>query len=227
MIFSCTDRRPVRLVSCAVLGLSALAAGGAAAEDHALAAKAGLLGLGLEYSHSIGDRWAVRLGWNGSQLGFDAEESGIDYDFDFVWDSVTVGADFHPTGGPLRLFAGLLRNDNRLEAQGLVADAITIGGTTYDADDVGTLTGRVTFDDSAMFFGVGWDWSRRTRRVGVSFDLGVLNQGKPAVSLMASGPIASLPEFAADIAAEEAELTDAIDGLELLPFATLGIVFRF
>ncbi|HEX6994105.1 MAG TPA: hypothetical protein VF339_08150 [Gammaproteobacteria bacterium] len=228
MIRSCAGPRRGRLVSCAVLATAAFAATVAVAEDHALAAKAGLLGLGVEYTHSIGDLWAVRVGWNGSQVGFDAEESGIEYDFDVVWDSFAVGVDLHPTRGPLRLFAGLLRNDNRLEAEALLDDEITVGDTTYAADDVGTLFGRVAFDDSAAFAGVGWDWSRRRARgVGVSFDIGVVSQGSPKVTLRASGPIADVPQFEDDIAAEEAELTDAVDDFDLLPFASIGVVFRF
>lgn len=229
MIRSYASPFAVRLASCAVLAAAAvLAAPVASAEKHALAAKAGLLGLGVEYAHSIGDRLALRIGWNGSQIGFEAEESGIDYDFDLVWDSAAVTLDFHPRRGPMRVFAGLLRNDNRLDAKGLLNDQITIGDTTYDSDDVGTLIGRVGFDDTATFLGVGWDWSRRgSRRIGVSFDVGVLRQGSPVVSLRATGPIAGFPEFADDIAAEEAELADAIEDFELLPFATLGVVFRF
>jgi len=217
-----------RLVWCGLVATAALASEAALAEDHALAARAGLLGLGVEYAHSLGDRWAVRVGWNGSELGFEAEESGIDYDLDLVWDSLAVGVDFHPTGGALRLSAGLLRNDNRVEARGELNDTVTIGGTTYDSDAVGSLFGRVTFDNSAVFAGIGWDWSRRrTRGVGVSLDIGVLSQGSPRVSLRASGPIADVPEFEDDLAAEEAEFEDEIKDLDLLPFATIGVVFRF
>src|SRR5690606_31265051 len=229
MIRSCGRRRRERVVSYAVLATAAaLASEGALAEDHAVGAKAGLLGLGVEYAHSIGDRWAVRVGWNGSELGFGAEESDIDYDFDLVWDSLAVGFDFYPTRGALRLSAGVLRNDNRLEARSVLDDEITIGGTTYAADDVGTLTGLVKFDDRAFFAGIGWDWSRRrTRGVGVSFDIGILSHGSPKVSLRASGPIADIPEFEDDLAAEEAELADEIGDFDLLPFATVGVVFRF
>lgn len=229
MIRSCAGpRRRVRLASCVALATASLAADVAGAEDHALAAKAGLLGLGVEYAYSIGDRLAVRVGWNGSQLGFEAEESDIDYDFDLVWDSLAVGVDFYPTRGPLRVFAGMLRNDNRIEAQGRLNEAVTIGDTTYDADDVGALVGLIEFDDTATFAGIGWDWSRRrTKGLGVSFDIGVVSQGSPRASLRATGPIADVPDFMDDITAEEADLTDEIKDFDLLPFATLGVVFRF
>lgn len=230
MIRSCMiSQRYVRFVSFGLMGgAAALASTAASGEDHALAAKAGLLGLGIEYAHSIGDRWAVRIGWNGSELGFEAEESGIDYDFDFVWDSAAVAVDFHPGGGAMRLSAGLLRNDNRLEARSRIEEQITIGDTGYDAEDVGELTGLVEFDDTASFAGVGWDWTRRrTRGIGVSLDIGILQQGRPRVALEATGPIADLPQFADDVESEEAELADAVEDFDLMPFAAVGIVFRF
>ena len=68
----------------------------ALAEGHAVGLKAGALGLGVEYTYNLNDRVAFRAGLNGSELGFDDEESGIDYEFDFVWDSLSVGVDFHP-----------------------------------------------------------------------------------------------------------------------------------
>jgi len=47
------------------------------------------------------------------------------------------------------------------------------------------------------------------------------------VSLQASGTLLGDPTFAADIAAEEAELRDALDDFDLVPFASVGVAFRF
>jgi hypothetical protein len=199
----------------------------AAAENHAVAARVGALGLGLEYTYSLTEKVGLRLGLNGSELGFGAEESGIEYDFDLVWDSVSVAVDFHPLRNPLRLTGGLLRNDNRLEAVSRSAGNLTVGDTTYTPAEIGTLTGRVAFDDTAPFIGVGWDWSRQKERFGLSFDLGVVRQGTPRVSLRADGAIVGDPAFASDVAAEEIELADSLEDFDLLPFASLGLVFRF
>lgn len=196
-------------------------------EGHSVAAKAGALGLGVEYGYSINERFAVRFGLNGAEYGFDAEESGIDYDFDLVWDSLSIAADFHPGGGPLRLTVGLLRNDNRLEAESRAADSITVGGQIYTPADIGTLYGRVGFDDTAPFAGIGWDWSRKRQRFGVSFDIGVVDQGAPTVSLRATGPIVGDPQFADDIEAERLELEGELDDLDVVPYGSLGFVFRF
>lgn len=203
-----------------------LLAGTALAEGHAVAAKGGLLGLGVEYAFSPTDLVSVRFGLNGSQIGFDAEESGIEYEFDFVWDSISAAVDVHPLRGAWRVTAGVLRSDNRLEAVGQSAGIVDVGGTPYTPDELGRLTGRVEFDDTAPFASVGWDWSKG-KRFGVSLDLGVVQQGTPMVSLVASGPITSQPGFEDDIERERDELQDSLDDFDVLPFASLGLVFRF
>lgn len=208
-------------------GLLALVAVPAAAQDHAIAGKLGALGLGVEYTHNVSERLSVRAGLNGSEIAFDAEESGIEYDFDLDWDSVALGVDFHPLGTPLRVSAGLLLNDNELNAVSRAADDVTVGGRTYTPEEVGTLRGVVEFDDTAPYAGVGWDWSRSRRAFGVSLDLGVVSQGSPVVSLSADGGLAEDPMFEDDIRAEERELQESLDDFDLMPYASLGFVFRF
>ena len=210
-----------------VLGSWLLVSAPAWAQEHAVAAKIGMLGLGAEYSYALSERLAVRAGLNGSSLGYDATESGIDYAFDLEWDSLSVGVDFHPTRGALRLSAGLLRNNNQLRATSRPTDDVTVGDTTYTPEEVGTLSGVVDFDRSvAPFVSVGWDWSRN-KRLGVALDLGVVSQGAPSVALSANGTLLGDPQFAADLQAESAELESSIDSLDMLPFVTLGLVFRF
>jgi hypothetical protein len=206
---------------------SALFADAAFAEDHAVAAKIGAFGLGIEYAYSFNDRIAMRVGLNGGGMGFDAAESGISYDFDVKWDSISAAVDFHPRGKAFRLTAGLLRNDNALDAVSRVDADIAVGGTSYSSAQVGTLSAHTSFRDRAPFAGVGWDWSRSRRLFGVSFDLGVLDQGSPAVSLRADGGLVADPQFEDDLAVEQAELNDSLEDFELIPYATLGFVFRF
>jgi hypothetical protein len=195
------------------------------AEGHAVGLKAGALGLGVEYTYNLNDRVAFRAGLNGSELGFDDEESGIDYDFDFVWDSLSVGVDFHPFASAFRLSAGYLKNDNRLEAESRPSAPVTVGDTTYTPQQVGTLIGRASFDDGLML-GVGWDWSH-DKRFGISLDMGLVDQGDPAVTLRGTGTLLANPAFQDDIRAETAELDDSLSDLDTVPFLSLGFVFRF
>jgi hypothetical protein len=61
----------------------------------------------------------------------------------------------------------------------------------------------------------------------MALDLGVLDQGAPAVSLRGSGTLLGDPAFQQDIAAEEAELRDSLDLPDVVPYLTLGFQFRF
>jgi hypothetical protein len=197
------------------------------AGDNAIGIKAGALGLGVEYTRNLSDRWAIRGGINGSQLGFDGQESGIDYQFDFLWDSLSIGVDLHPFKSPFRLTAGILRNDNGLNGESRPTSNVTIGNTSYSPAQVGVLTSTVGFKQTAPFLGLGWDWSRKRRHFGMSFDMGVLDQGSPRVTLRGSGTLLGDPAFQQDIAREEAQLRDSLSDLDLLPYLTVGFVIRF
>jgi hypothetical protein len=204
-----------------------LPATGAWAEGHAIGVKVGALGLGAEYTYDFTDRVSFRGGVYGSQLGFDAEEAGIDYEFDFVWDSLAAGVDFHPLKSALRLSLGILKNDNGLKATSRPNGNVTIGNTTYTPAEVGTLEAAVRFDDTATFAGVGWDWSRDKRLFGMSFDLGWLDQGRPRATLRGTGTLLGDPAFEQDIAAEERELADSVSDFDAVPYMSLGFLFRF
>jgi hypothetical protein len=210
-----------------LVGLALLPASGSFAAEQAVGLKAGALGLGVEYTRELGERLAVRGGINGSQIGFDGQESGIDYQFDVVWDSLSVAFDFHPTKSPFRLTAGLLRNDNGLNAESRPAGDVTIGATTYTPAEVGVLHGTIDFDGTAPFLGLGWDWSRNKKVFGMSLDLGVLDQGTPHVVLAGTGTLLGDPTFEQDLRDEEAQLRDSLSNLDLLPYLTVGFVFRF
>jgi hypothetical protein len=198
----------------------------AAAENHAIGGRVGLLGVGVEYSYRLNDRITVRGGLNGSGLSFDETESGIAYTFDLDFDSLYAGVDIHPLKGKFRVSVGALQNDNGLSATGLLVQNVTVGDTTYQASDVGSLYGRIGFDSMAPYLGFGWDWLH-DKKVGLALDIGVLSQGSPTVTLGATGPIADNPDFIEDLATERAELQQSLDDLDLYPYAMFGFVVRF
>ena len=200
------------------------AAGGS---QNGVAIKVGALGLGVEYTRSLGERFALRGALYGSQYGFDSEESDIEYAMDLIWDSFSLGIDLHPGTGPFRLSLGYLSNDNRIEAVSTPTEIELIGDTPYTPAQIGTLNGLIRFEDGSAFAGLGWDWSRARSKFGMSFDLGLISQGSPIVELQATGTAANNPAFQADIAAEELEIEEDLEDLDLIPYVTLGFVFRF
>lgn len=210
----------------AALAASMLAPAAVLAEGQSVGLKVGALGLGVEYTYAFTERIAVRGALFGSELGFDVEESGIDYEADVVWDSISAGVDFHPLKSALRLSAGFLKNDNRLELFSQPTGSVTIGDEPYTPAEIGTLRGDVRFDDTSTYFGIGWDWSRDKRVFGMSLDLGVVDQGDASVTLRGTGLLFDDPAFLQDLDAEIADIEDEVD-LDVVPFLTLGFQFRF
>jgi len=210
----------------AALAASMLAPAAVLAEGQSVGLKVGALGLGVEYTYAFTERIAVRGALFGSELGVDVEESGIDYEADVVWDSISAGVDFHPLKSALRLSAGFLKNDNRLELFSQPTGSVTIGDEPYTPAEIGTLRGDVGFDDTSTYFGIGWDWSRDERIFGMSLDLGVVDQGDASVTLRGTGLLFDDPAFLQDLDAEIADIEDEVD-LDVVPFLTLGFQFRF
>ena len=99
-----------------LFGVLAVIHAQARAEGNAVATRLGLLGLGLEYSYSLSERLAFRGGVYGSSYSFDRAESGINYDFELNWESISLALDLHPVNGPFRISGGFLNSDNGLAA---------------------------------------------------------------------------------------------------------------
>lgn len=194
--------------------------------EHAVGFRLGNLGLGVEYGYRLNELLTIRGGLNGSSYSFDDTESGIAYAFDLEFDSLSVGVDVHPLRGKFRISAGILQNDSGISAVAASAQSFDIGGSTYQPSEVGTLAGRVGFDSSAPYLGIGWDWMRQ-KKVGLTFEMGLVDQGAPIVSLAANGTLADTPGFMADLDAERVELQDSLDDLDVYPYAMLGIAVRF
>ena len=195
-------------------------------QDQSVGARIGGLGVGVDYSYRLSDRIAVRGGLNSWGLDFTDFEAGIEYDFSLDLDSVYVGVDFHPMKGPFRVSIGILRNDNALHAIRTPTVPLTIGSSIYQPSDIGSLIGSVTFDRTAPLASVGWDF-RYEKKLGMTLELGIVDQGSPIIALGATGLIASDPQFMQDVTQERIELEDAFADVDFYPYVMLGMAFRF
>ncbi|MEM9334318.1 MAG: hypothetical protein AAGA33_05655, partial [Pseudomonadota bacterium] len=128
---------------------------------------------------------------------------------------------------PFRVTAGIFSNGNELS---LVSDetsgTVEIGGTVYNLSDVGTITSTSTFGSTSPYLGFGYDFTVMDR-VGLIFDIGVLWQGDPEVSVTADGPIAGQQAFLDSLEAERQELEDEISDFKAWPVVSLGFVVNF
>ncbi len=211
-----------------LLALLVVSTGVAQAEDSNLGIgiKAGTLGIGLE------GRWHAlpivdfRLGVNSYELNADDSYAGIDYKGTLDLETYYLTANFNFPLSPFRITAGVFSNGNELNMTNEELGNLTIGGQTYSRADVGTLSTNTSFDGTAPYVGIGLDFEL-FGKAGLNFDLGVLLQGDPTVTLDASGSLANTSLFQESLAAEQQDLTDDLSDFKAYPVISLAFVYNF
>ncbi len=203
--------------------LALLSAGVANADnDFGLGVKVGTLGIGLEASWKPLPYMDIRIGTSSYDYDNDGRYGSINYDAVFALDQYYATANFHFPISPMRISAGVYSNGNEFL---LVNDQLQdIGG--YPGDLIGTVTSETTFSGTAPYLGIGFDFTL-AGKVGLNFDLGVLWQGEPDVTLEISGDINQLPGFEDVLDAERQALEDDMSDFKAWPVISLGFVYKF
>ena len=138
-------------------------------------------------------------------------------------------ADLFPFGNNFRISAGLMLNENEVTMTGKPTNrTYTIGGITYPAALVGSLTGTVDFNTVAPYAGIGYGGAFSDNSNWSFFcDLGVLYQGSPNLSYTADGALSGNPIFEASLEKERKELEDDMSKYEYYPVLSLGVTYKF
>ena len=201
--------------------------GNAAADNNLwLGVKAGTLGVGLEGTWRPIEWLDLRVGGNIYDYNETGSQAGINYDATLELQTFYATANFRFPLSPFRLTAGAYSNSNRIKMVSIDTPTFNIGGTTYTATEVGTLTADTTWDSTSPYVGAGFDFEL-FGKVGLTFDFGVLWQGDPTVSLSATGTLAAAQSFLDNLEIEQSELADEVDVLKAYPVISLGFNFNF
>ena len=189
--------------------------------------KAGTLGIGAEITYAISPRLTMGVGINKYSSSTTDTTDGIDYDVDLNLQTVAVLANFHPFAGSFRITGGVMINSNELEMTADCSAGCDVGGMNYNSTEVGILKAAVDFKRIAPYAGIGFGHSASSG-LGFTLDIGVLMQGSPNVDLTSTGGSESNnPAFQAELALEESNAEDDIDGFTMYPVVSAGINFRF
>ncbi len=200
------------------------------------AVRVSTLGIGVEGSVLVAPNIALRAGYNGYHYSRSVTSQGVQYDGKLKLSSVPVLADFYPSRtGSFHLSAGVLFNSSSVTATGKPsgsAQTYTFNGMTYSAADVGSLDGRVTFSKTSPYLGLGFGRPSGGSALQFLFDVGVVFQGKPHLSLSRSGgaaitdpTLSSMIDTA--IAAQRDKSQSDANKLQYYPVVSVGFAYHF
>ena len=203
-----------------------------AAQAQALSARAGSNGLGAELSAGFGSMFGMRANLLGGSYDREEVESNIRYEGQVKLNNGALLLDLHPLAGTFRLSAGLVYNDNKLDATGRGdGGTIEINGISYPAAAVDTLQAAVRWDKASPYVGFGWGTKPAgTSGLFLSADVGAFYM-KPTASLTgtcgAAVPTLVCEQLQADIRAEERDFRDEVNKYKLYPVLSVGVGYRF
>ena len=210
-------------MKCCKLILMAVLAAAGSAHGAGLGLRAGTTGLGADFGWDVAPTLGGRIGVSGGQFSTDVDTSNVRYDAKAKLANLNFFLDWSPLG-PFRLTGGFIANNNKVDLNGQP----TSGGAFIPAGS--NLTGTVKPErDFAPYLGVGYGnvW---TAGVNFYFDVGVMFQGTPQVSLNLNCGSASPAQCAAaqgQVAAEQQRVQDELKRFKYYPVLNLGITIGF
>ena len=187
--------------------------------------RAGTNGIGAEIGVRIVPTVVVRGIAQGYDFDYDQTISGIAYKGTMGLGSFGAQIDFRPPILPFYATAGLYANNNKFDFSASPMGSVTIGSTTYQGSQVGTLTSNATFEDIAYYGGLGLKLGLGP--IEAALEGGIYYQGDPNVEFIASGPLASNAAFQADLAREKSKIVDELDNAKYWPMVTLHARWKF
>lgn len=198
--------------------VAALIAAAGTAQAGGIGLRAGTTGVGADLGWDIAPTLGGRIGLSGMNVNTDVDTSDVRYDAKVKILTGSLLLDWSPLG-PFRISGGFMPNRNKVNLSGQPS-----GGGSFPAGS--SLTGEVKPDKSfAPYLGVGYGnvW---TKGVNFYFDLGVMFQGSPQVSLSLDCGTASAADCAtaqARLEEERQRVQDKVDKYKYYPVANIGL----
>jgi len=220
--------RTLRILVC----LFATAATADLAQAQSAAARFGTTGFGAEVGLGFNEFVGVRGSYGAGSFNYNVTESDIRYTTQVKPSVGLVTVDVHPFGGWFRLSGGLGLNNTHADGTAdTTSGTLTINGTVYNTSEVGTVQGRITFDRTSPYLGLGWGAPARSAG-GLYFtsDFGVVfSKATGSVTGTCAPSLNSVTcaQLQSDLNAEAQQFKQEVEKVKYYPVITLGIGYRF
>jgi hypothetical protein len=192
-----------------------------------ISASGGSLGIGPEIGIRASSVFGLRASATFLGLGHNVDVDDLNYDGDLRLRSYGAQADLYPFSNAFRVSAGFRVSSNRINLVASPRDSVSIGGTIYTPEEIGTIEGKVKARKFAPTLTVGVAQNRR-KGLAWSIDAGVMFHGRPRTyDLVATGQLATNPLFQDDLRAEQARIDDEVDDYKVYPIVQIAIGYAF
>ena len=213
--------------------LSSLFYANIALAEQAIKVSATTLGYSVNYVHPVTETINVRVGVNSFNHIDELEERYLKYNGDFDFHSYQGIFDWHPNQSMFYLSGGVVYNKNQVTVTATPKNGTyTINGHDYTINDVGSLSGPLSFDRLSPYVGVGLgNPIRGSKNWSFSAEAGVMVEGIPNTTLsVRCGPgllTGDCSQLQGDVEIEKKYLKNIVEDYKLYPVVSLGISYRF
>jgi hypothetical protein len=222
-----------RLIALTLMAAGAAATAGTAQAERRIAAglSGGTTGASAEATVKLGGHLQVRGGYNYLEYGIEVGYEDIDYSGDLDLSTLGAFVDLRPFGNAFILTGGAFIGDKALNLIADPSSTYEIGDQTFTSAQVGTLRLDAELEETAPFVGLGWDTTFQGDGAwGFKLIAGAMFTGSPSIDVYTVGGTRTPSEDALlqqEIAEEEANLQDDVDGFEVFPVVQLGLTLAF
>ena len=196
----------------------------------ALGAEIGTAGYGPTVIFTFSKYLTATAGYTWLSYNYDASSTDANYQGKLKLSNVQAYVNWHPFAGTFHISAGAFVSNNRVGVTGQPKSSTTfdVGGTTYTAAQVGTLSGNVELAKNTEPY-IGFGWAKKPINGGIGFfvEFGVLFTSTAKASLGSTGPIANDPTFQTNLRKEEKDINHDLKPLRYYPIVQAGLLYRF
>ena len=187
-----------------------------------IAPRIGTLGLGAEAAIELSERFVFRGGAGLSKVEVGTQFSTVPMKLEFPDAWYNVGLDFY-LNSAFRIGGGVAFKPDDPSLRGDFAGPVEIGGVTLTPQEVGTLTGSIDMDDTAVFALIGFGRHTASGN-GLFVDFGAVVLGAPRVTLSAEGGTYPQDQLDPLLRQEEQNFEDDMKPwLEIWPILNIGV----